>query len=41
MRDLVADGNSVVLVDHDTQILSEADWIDRNGAAARARTAAM
>ena len=27
MRDLVADGNSVVLVDHDTQVLSEADWL--------------
>ena len=27
MHDLVADGNSVVLVDHDTQILSEADWV--------------
>ena len=27
MHDLVADGNSVLLVDHDTQILSEADWI--------------
>lgn len=27
MRDLVADGNSVVLVDHDTQILSAADWL--------------
>ena len=27
MHDLVNDGNSVVLVDHDTQILSEADWI--------------
>ena len=27
MHDLVADGNSVILVDHDTQILSEADWI--------------
>ncbi|WP_261797844.1 excinuclease ABC subunit UvrA [Holdemania massiliensis] len=27
MQDLIADGNSVVLVDHDTQILSEADWI--------------
>ena len=27
MHDLVADGNSVVLVDHDTQILSESDWI--------------
>ncbi len=27
MHDLVEDGNSVVLVDHDTQILSESDWI--------------
>ena len=27
MRDLVADGNSVVLVDHDTQVLACADWI--------------
>ena len=26
MHDLVADGNSIVLVDHDTHILSEADW---------------
>ena len=26
MRDLVADGNSVILVDHDTQILYQADW---------------
>lgn len=31
MRDLVADGNSVVLVDHDTQILSEADWFIEMG----------
>ncbi len=31
MRDLVADGNSVLLVDHDTQILSEADWIIEMG----------
>ena len=31
MHDLVADGNSVVLVDHDTQILSEADWIIEMG----------
>ena len=31
MRDLVADGNSVVLVDHDTQILSEADWLIEMG----------
>ena len=27
MDDLVADGNSVVFVDHDTNILSHADWI--------------
>jgi len=27
MHDLVTDGNSVILVDHDTQILSESDWI--------------
>ena len=27
MRDLVADGNSVVLVDHDVHVLREADWI--------------
>ena len=27
MRDLIADGNSVVLVDHDIQILKESDWL--------------
>ena len=27
MNDLVADGNSVVLVDHDTQVLAESDWL--------------
>lgn len=27
MRDLLSDGNSVVLVDHDTQVLREADWL--------------
>ena len=31
MHDLVADGNSVVLVDHDAQILSESDWIIEMG----------
>lgn len=36
MRDLKADGNSVVLVDHDTQILSEADWIIEMGPVAGA-----
>ena len=29
--DLVADGNSVVLVDHDVQVLSHADWIIEMG----------
>ncbi len=27
MHDLVKDGNSVLLVDHDTQILKESDWL--------------
>ncbi|MDO4292565.1 MAG: excinuclease ABC subunit UvrA [Eubacteriales bacterium] len=31
MEDLVADGNSVVLVDHDTRILAKADWIIEMG----------
>ena len=31
MKDLVSDGNSVVLVDHDTQILKEASWIVEMG----------
>ncbi|WP_301707387.1 excinuclease ABC subunit UvrA [uncultured Duncaniella sp.] len=31
MDDLVADGNSVLLVDHDTQILDHADWIVEMG----------
>ena len=31
MNDLIADGNSVILVDHDTQILKEADWIIEMG----------
>ena len=31
MHDLIADGNSVVLVDHDIQILSESDWIIEMG----------
>ena len=36
MRDLVADGNSVLLVDHDAQILAEADWIIEMGPGAGA-----
>lgn len=36
MDDLVADGNSVVLVDHDTQILSHADWMIEMGPGAGA-----
>ena len=31
IRDLVQDGNSVVLVDHDTQILKESDWFIEMG----------
>lgn len=27
MNDLIADGNSVILVDHDTNILSKSDWL--------------
>ena len=37
MDDLVADGNSVLLVDHDTQVLSHADWIVELGPGAGAR----
>ena len=36
MRDLIADGNSVVLVDHDTQILSDADYLVEMGPGAGA-----
>ena len=31
MDDLVADGNSIVLVDHDTQVLAHADWLIEMG----------
>ena len=31
MDDLIADGNSVILVDHDTQILSKSDWMIEMG----------
>ena len=37
MHDLVADGNSVILVDHDTQILKEAAWIIEMGPEAGAK----
>lgn len=37
MRDLVADGNSVILVDHDMQILQESDWIVEMGPEAGAK----
>ena len=37
MEDLVADGNSVVLVDHDTQVLSKAQWIIEMGPEAGSR----
>ena len=31
MHDLIDDGNSIILVDHDTQILTESDWIIEMG----------
>ena len=37
MHDLAADGNSVILVDHDTQILKESDWIIEMGPQAGAK----
>lgn len=37
MHDLVADGNSIVLVDHDTQILKEAGWLIEMGPEAGAK----
>ena len=37
MHDLVTDGNSVVLVDHDTQILKEAGWLIEMGPEAGAK----
>ena len=36
MDDLVADGNSIVLVDHDTQVLRHADWLIELGPGAGA-----
>ena len=36
MHDLVEDGNSIVLVDHDTQILRDADWMIEMGPGAGA-----
>ena len=36
MHDLIADGNSVILVDHDTQVLAEADWMIEMGTKAGA-----
>ena len=36
IRDLIADGNSVVLVDHDTQLLAQTDWIIEMGPGAGA-----
>lgn len=36
MHDLISDGNSVLLVDHDVQILKDADWLIEMGPAAGA-----
>ncbi|MBE6122227.1 MAG: excinuclease ABC subunit UvrA [Erysipelotrichaceae bacterium] len=37
IHDLVSDGNSVLLVDHDTQILKESDWLIEMGEEAGAK----
>lgn len=37
MHDLIEDGNSVVFVDHDTQILKQADWLIEMGPEAGAK----
>ncbi len=37
MDDLVSDGNSILLVDHDAQVLSHADWIVELGSGAGAK----
>ena len=36
MQDLIADGNSIILVDHDTQILRDSDWMVEMGPGAGA-----
>ena len=36
LQDLVGDGNTVLLVDHDTQLLAKADWLIEMGPAAGA-----
>lgn len=36
MNDLLADGNTVILVDHDTNVLKEADWLIEMGPGAGA-----
>ncbi len=37
MQDLLADGNTVILVDHDTQVLARADWLIELGPKAGAQ----
>ena len=41
MDDLIADGNSILLVDHDTQILRRADWLIEMGPEAGAKGGAV
>lgn len=41
MRDLVADGNSVLLVDHDARIVAAADWLIEMGPGAGANGGAL
>ncbi len=37
MEDLLSDGNSIILVDHDTNVLSQADWLIEMGPEAGAK----
>lgn len=37
MHDLISDGNTVILVDHDTNVLKEADWLIELGPGAGAK----
>ncbi len=41
MNDLLADGNTVILVDHDTNVLKEADWLIEMGPGAGANGGAI
>ena len=40
MQDLIGDGNSIVLVDHDTRVLSTCDWLIEMGPGAGSKEVA-